>query len=68
MDNTHQKHWDTVYETKNPDQVSWTQDISKTSLEFIHSYGLDKSAKIIDIGGGNSKLVDLQQECQLMAF
>ena len=58
MDNKHQKHWDTVYETKNPDQVSWTQDIPKTSLEFIHSYGLDKTAKIIDIGGGNSKLVD----------
>ncbi|SDS41348.1 Methyltransferase domain-containing protein [Formosa sp. Hel1_31_208] len=52
------KHWETVYETKNPDQVSWTQDIPKTSLEFIHSFGLDKTAKIIDIGGGDSKLVD----------
>jgi len=52
------KHWETVYETKNPDQVSWTQDIPKTSLEFIHSFGLNKTAKIIDIGGGDSKLVD----------
>jgi len=51
-------HWDTVYETKNPDQVSWTQDIPKTSLDFIQSFGLTKSAKIIDIGGGDSKLVD----------
>ena len=40
------KHWETVYETKNPDQVSWTQDSPKTSLEFIHSFGLKKSAKI----------------------
>jgi len=47
-----------VYETKNPDEVSWTQEIPKTSLAFIHSFGLDKSAKIIDIGGGDSKLVD----------
>jgi SAM-dependent methyltransferase len=52
------KHWETVYETKTPDQVSWTQEIPKTSLEFIHSFGLNKTAKIIDVGGGDSKLVD----------
>lgn len=51
-------HWETVYETKNPDQVSWTQDIPKTSLDFIRSFRLKKSARIIDIGGGDSKLVD----------
>lgn len=47
-----------VYETKNSNQVSWTQDIPKTSLDIIHSLNLDKTAKIIDIGGGDSKLVD----------
>ena len=52
------KHWETVYETKNPNQVSWTQEIPKTSLDFIHSFGLKKTAKIIDIGGGDSKFVD----------
>ena len=52
------KHWETVYETKKPDQVSWSQEIPKTSLEFIHSFGLEKTAKIIEIGGGDSKLVD----------
>lgn len=51
-------HWESVYETKGPDQVSWTQDIPKTSLEFIKSFRLKKNAKIIDIGGGDSKLVD----------
>jgi len=58
MDNTIQNHWDTVYKTKEPNQVSWTQQIPKTSLDFIHSFGLAKTAKIIDIGGGDSKLVD----------
>ena len=58
MNKTQQKHWDTVYETKNPDQVSWTQEVPKTSLDFIHSFGLTKTAKIIDIGGGDSKLAD----------
>ena len=52
------KHWESVYETKNPDQVSWTQETPKTSLEFIHSFGLNKNSKIIDVGGGDSKLVD----------
>lgn len=51
-------HWNNVYETKNPDEVSWTQEIPKTSLDFIHSFGLEKSAKIIDIGAGDSTLVD----------
>ena len=51
-------HWETVYKTKNPDEVSWTQDVPQTSLDFIRSFKLDKRAKIIDVGGGDSKLVD----------
>jgi cyclopropane fatty-acyl-phospholipid synthase-like methyltransferase len=58
MENAMKKHWETVYETKNPDQVSWTQEKPKTALDLIHSFGLNKSAKIIDIGGGDSNLVD----------
>ena len=58
MENAMKKHWETVYETKNPNQVSWTQEIPKTSLNFIHSFNTNKNAKIIDIGGGDSKLVD----------
>jgi 2-polyprenyl-3-methyl-5-hydroxy-6-metoxy-1,4-benzoquinol methylase len=58
MDTEKRKHWETVYETKNPNEVSWTQETPKTSLDFIYSFNLPKSAKIIDIGGGDSKLVD----------
>ncbi|MFA5574216.1 MAG: class I SAM-dependent methyltransferase [Brumimicrobium sp.] len=58
MNTENKKHWETIYETKNPDQVSWTQEIPVTSLDFIRSFGLEKSAKIIDIGGGDSKLAD----------
>lgn len=58
MDKATKNHWDSVYKTKDPGQLSWTQEIPKTSLDFIHSFGLPKSAKIIDIGGGDSKLVD----------
>ncbi|HEX4374987.1 MAG TPA: class I SAM-dependent methyltransferase [Puia sp.] len=58
MSNALKHHWENVYETKTPDQLSWTQKIPRTSLDFIHSFGLPKSAKIIDIGGGDSKLAD----------
>lgn len=51
-------HWETVYDTKQPNEVSWTQENPKTSLDFIKETRLDKTAKIIDIGGGDSKLVD----------
>ena len=51
-------HWENIYETKNSSQVSWTQDVPKTSLEIIQSFGMDKTARIIDVGGGDSKLVD----------
>lgn len=52
------KHWETVYTTKTADEVSWTQNVPQTSLDFIHSFNLSKNAKIIDVGGGDSKLVD----------
>ncbi len=58
MNSTAKKHWETVYETKQPNEVSWTQEIPKTSLDFIHSFNCPKTAKIIDVGGGDSKLVD----------
>ncbi|MEN9685532.1 MAG: hypothetical protein RLZZ28_1318 [Bacteroidota bacterium] len=53
-----QEHWEMVYTTKKPEEVSWTEDFPKTSLDFIHTFQLSKNAKIIDIGGGDSKLVD----------
>lgn len=56
------KHWENVYETKNPDQVSWTQEKPQVSLDFIHSFRLGKDAQIIDIGGGDSNLVDFLLE------
>ena len=59
MHSTNKKnHWEAVYENKRPDQLSWTQEVPSTSLDFIASVGASKTAKIIDIGGGDSKLVD----------
>lgn len=52
------EHWEKVYQTKQRNEVSWTQELPKTSLDFVHSFNLPKSASIIDVGGGDSKLVD----------
>lgn len=51
-------HWNEIYRTKQPNEVSWTQEVPKTSLDFLHSFNLSKDSAIIDIGGGESKLVD----------
>lgn len=53
-----QDHWNSVYETKGPSEVSWTQLVPEISLNFIHSFKLPRTASIIDVGGGDSNLVD----------
>ncbi|HRI60971.1 MAG TPA: class I SAM-dependent methyltransferase [Saprospiraceae bacterium] len=55
---TKKQHWETVYTTKTANEVSWTQEVPHTSLDFVHEFNLPKTAKIIDIGGGDSRLVD----------
>jgi ubiquinone/menaquinone biosynthesis C-methylase UbiE len=57
MDNV-KTHWNHIYATRSSDQVSWTEAIPSTSLDFIHSFQLSKDARIIDVGGGESRLVD----------
>ncbi|WP_333863406.1 class I SAM-dependent methyltransferase [Sphingobacterium sp.] len=52
------KHWEEIYENKPLESVSWYQPNPEVSLHFIHQSSLPKEAKIIDIGGGDSFLVD----------
>ena len=52
------KHWENLYDSKDLDEVSWYQKVPTITLEFINKTALPKSAKIIDIGGGDSLLVD----------
>jgi len=52
------KHWENIYQTKKSNEVSWHQEKPKTSLNLISEAKLDKDAKIIDIGAGDSRLVD----------
>ena len=52
------KHWENIYQTKELKDVSWFQPTPETSLEFLKMFGVPTTAKIIDIGGGDSFLVD----------
>lgn len=58
MKDQKETHWEAIYTEKEPSQMSWTQKIPKTSIDFINSFQLSKTAKIIDIGGGESLLID----------
>ena len=52
------QHWENIYQTKELNDVSWFQPTPETSLQFIQQFNLPKTAKIIDVGGGDSLLVD----------
>ncbi|PWJ42774.1 class I SAM-dependent methyltransferase [Sediminitomix flava] len=52
------QYWDNVYQEKQTHEVSWYQKTPSTSLDIINKLDLPKTAKIIDIGGGESYLVD----------
>jgi 2-polyprenyl-3-methyl-5-hydroxy-6-metoxy-1,4-benzoquinol methylase len=51
-------HWDKIYQNKSLNEVSWFQPKPETSLHFFNEFKVDKAASIIDIGGGDSLLVD----------
>ena len=51
-------HWERVYTTKAPNAVSWYRAHLETSLALIERAVDARSASIIDVGGGESTLVD----------
>lgn len=52
-------HWEKIYLTKAENEVSWFQQYPKTSVEFFELFNLPLDANLIDIGGGDSHLVDV---------
>ena len=53
-----QQHWETIYQTKALNEVSWYQKVPTTSLDYVKQLNLPLTSKIIDIGGGDSFFVD----------
>lgn len=52
------QHWENVFSSKKPDEVSWTQEYPTTSMNYLKGLSLPMNANIIDVGGGDSNLVD----------
>jgi SAM-dependent methyltransferase len=52
------RHWETVYQTQPPTEVSWYQENPVRSLAVIRRTGVSRTAPIIDVGGGASRLVN----------
>lgn len=52
------KHWEQIYQTKELKDVSWFQPKPETSLSFFEKWNVPLTARVIDIGGGDSFLVD----------
>jgi len=50
-------HWDNVYRTRRSTEVSWFQPVPATSLSLIERAAKDRTAAIIDVGAGASRLV-----------
>lgn len=53
-----QTHWEKIYSEKAPDAVSWYRPHLEKSLALIEQFEPGHSASIIDVGGGESTLVD----------
>lgn len=51
-------HWEKVYNSKQPHEVSWFQLTPQVSLDFIKELGISKNAAIIDVGAGDSSLIE----------
>ena len=51
-------HWEKIYSTRQMNEVSWYQPTPEISLDFINGLNISKTDAIIDVGGGDSYLVD----------
>ena len=51
-------HWEEVYATRFPDKVSWYQERPNLSLRLIEKAAANVDSRVLDVGGGASRLVD----------
>ena len=52
------QHWERVYRTKQPTEVSWYAPHLDVSLRIIEEAAPERGSRIIDVGGGEAPLVD----------
>jgi ubiquinone/menaquinone biosynthesis C-methylase UbiE len=53
-----EKHWRRVFQTRAPNEVSWYQPHLELSFQMISRSGVHPDSRLLDVGGGDSTLVD----------
>jgi SAM-dependent methyltransferase len=53
-----QRHWNTVFGTRAEREVSWFEPLPETSIRLLEAAGLSEDTCVLDVGGGDSRLVD----------
>lgn len=56
---TRKAHWNTIYDSKSERDVSWFETFPDVSLRLMEAAGLNSETCVIDVGGGDSRLVDV---------
>lgn len=51
------EHWENIYSSKEDNEVSWYQESPITSIQLINKHASSKTHGLIDVGGGNSNLI-----------
>lgn len=52
------EHWNNVFSTKAEGDVSWFEALPEESLRLLESAGLSANTCVLDVGGGDSRLID----------
>jgi hypothetical protein len=55
---TRQQHWDRIY-FGNTERLSWCEAVPTVSLRLMEAAGLTADTCVLDVGGGDSRLVDV---------
>jgi SAM-dependent methyltransferase len=53
-----QQHWNRVFSSKAEDAVSWYESLPDASLRMLEAAGMDAHTCVLDVGGGDSRLID----------
>jgi len=52
------EHWERVYATKSEEQLSWFEPLPEVSVRLLEAAGMTPDSCVLDVGGGESRLVD----------
>jgi SAM-dependent methyltransferase len=52
------EHWERIYATKADEQLSWFEPLPEISVRLLAAAGMTSDSCVLDVGGGESRLVD----------